>query len=66
MKINVKVKDEDGGIHLDGYLNRAEVGFLLQYSINNLMALGTKFMIDKEESYEDEVRIVLPQHETVQ
>lgn len=66
MKIDVKFRDEDGGIQLEGHLNRAEVGFLLQYSINNLMALGAEFMIDKEETKEDEVRIVLPAHATVQ
>lgn len=65
MKINVKFKDEDGNVTVEGFLNRNEVSFLLQYAINNLMADGVMFNItgDQDEDPDDDApsRITYPE-----
>jgi hypothetical protein len=69
MKIDVKFRDEDGNVTLEGYLNRNEVSFLLQFAINELMAEGVRFNIandldeDEEPDDDDEARLEFPKEE---
>lgn len=58
MLLDVKAKDEDGNILFEGKLNRSEVGFLLQYSINDLMGAGVQFNLQAPD--EEEVRFIFP------
>ncbi len=53
MHIDIKTKDEDGNVLFEGKLNRNEVGFLIQYAVNDLIAAGVQFHLDQEED-EDE------------
>jgi hypothetical protein len=53
----VKAKNEDGSVLFEGSLNRHEVGFLIQYAVNALMASGAVFELDKPEENEDDIRI---------
>lgn len=69
MKIEVKERNEETGeIECAGWLNKTEVSFLLQYAINQLMAMGAVFDIkrEQEENNKDELRIKLPTNETIQ
>ncbi|HET8686143.1 MAG TPA: hypothetical protein VFM18_05690 [Methanosarcina sp.] len=43
MRINVTTRNEDGSVAFNASLNRAEVNTLLQYAVNNLMAMGFVF-----------------------
>ncbi len=43
MKIDVTTKNDDGSISFNASLNKAEVNTLLQYAVNNLMAMGYVF-----------------------
>ena len=52
MRINVTTRNEDGSVAFTGQLNAAEVSSLLQYSVNNLMALG--FVFDMQDIPEDD------------
>lgn len=47
LKIDVRARDEEGNIIIEGQLNRKEVAFLLQFSINQLMMDGVEFNLDE-------------------
>ena len=66
MKVNVTTRNPDGSIQFDGSLNRAEVTTLLQYAVNNLIAMG--FILGQDEQVEEEApsRIVAPSGKTIQ
>lgn len=49
MHIEVKTKDEEGNIIFEGQLNRNEVGFLLQYAINDLLVSGVEFNLQEDD-----------------
>lgn len=64
IEIEVKAKEEDGTIIFEGKLNRAEAGFLLGYSINDLLGAGVQFYLDQaaqDDSGEDVMRIKYPE-----
>ena len=64
IEIDVKAKEEDGTIIFEGKLNRAEAGFLLGYSINDLLGAGVQFYLDQaaqDEDGNDKVRIKYPE-----
>lgn len=63
MQIECKAKDEEGNIIFEGMLNRKEVSFLLQYSINDLMAAGVLFNLDEPDEDDDNpaMRIRFPE-----
>lgn len=63
MMIDVKTKDDEGNILFEGTLNSREVGFLLQYSINDLMAAGVQFHLQEPDNDGEEVRIKWPKRE---
>jgi hypothetical protein len=63
MLIDVKAKDEDNNILFEGKLNRNEVGFLLQYAINDLVAAGVQFNLDAEDA--EEIRFTRPDGATI-
>jgi cytoplasmic iron level regulating protein YaaA (DUF328/UPF0246 family) len=65
MRIDCKFKDEDGNIQVEGHFNKAEISFLLQYAVNNLLAEGVMFNIQQEEQDENEVRIKFPEGSTL-
>jgi hypothetical protein len=52
MKINVTTRNNDGSVKFEGSLNKAEVNTLLQYAVNNLVALGFIFGQDEQEDPE--------------
>ena len=52
MKVNVTTRNEDGSINFSGYLNKSEVTTLLQYAVNNLIAMGFIFGQDEQEDPE--------------
>lgn len=55
MQIDVKAKDEEGNIIFEGKLNKREVGFLIQYAVNDLVAAGVQFHLDQpDEEPEDD------------
>jgi len=54
MKLDTLIKNEDGSVKFQASLNKAEVTTLLQYSINNLMALGYVFDTQLEVAEEDD------------
>ena len=68
MRIEVKERNEETGeVECAGWLNRTEVSFLLQYAINQLMAMGAVFDLKKEQlEKEEEMRITFPSNETIQ
>lgn len=68
MRIEVKERNEETGeIECAGWLNKTEVSFLLQYAINQLMAIGAVFDLKKEQEEKDEsLRIKLPVDATLQ
>lgn len=49
MFIDVKGRDDDGNVLFEGKLNRAEVGFMLQYAINDLVHAGVQFNLQEED-----------------
>lgn len=51
MKIDVTTKNQDGSVAFSGSLNRAEVNTLLQYAVNNLIAMG--YIFGQEETEEE-------------
>lgn len=53
MKINVTTKNTDGSVAFNGTLNRAEVTTLLQYAVNNLVAMGYIFGQEEQDDYEE-------------
>lgn len=53
MQVDVKAKNEDGDILFEGKINKKELSFLLQYSINDLMAAGVMFNLDEPDDDED-------------
>ena len=64
IEIDVKAKEADGTIIFEGKLNRAEAGFLLGYSINDLLGAGVQFYLDQaaqDEDGNDNVRIKYPE-----
>jgi hypothetical protein len=52
MKLETLIKNEDGSVKFQASLNQAEVTTLLQYSINNLMAMG--FVFDTQLEVKDD------------
>jgi len=64
MKLSVDFKDDNGVTHVKGELTKQEVGFLIQYAVNNLLANGVRFELDRPE--EDTQRIQVPEGVTVQ
>ena len=65
MRLEVKEKNEEGELETVGTLNPKEVSFLVQYAINELMAKGCIFEINKH-TETDEIRITLPDGATLQ
>lgn len=62
MKMHVKAMDEDGGVALEGYLNKQELSFLVSYAVSELMADGVRFNLSMDEpDDEDDARIEYPQ-----
>lgn len=63
MKMHVKAIDPDtGDATLEGYLNKAEINFLVGFAISELMADGVRFNLSMDEpDDEDEARIEYPQ-----
>jgi hypothetical protein len=53
VKLNVKAKDDEGNIIFEGTLDKSEVSFLIQYSINDLMAAGVQFRMEQDEDEDD-------------
>jgi hypothetical protein len=53
MKLDVKAKDDDGNIVFEGKLDKAEISFLIQYAINDLMAAGVQFRMEQDEDEDD-------------
>lgn len=67
MKIDVQTQNEDGGVAFNATLNKAEVNTLLQYAVNNLLAMGFIFENQVlEEDDEETVRIKRPEGQSVQ
>lgn len=64
MKLKVDFKDENGVTHVKGELTQGEVGFLIQYAVNNLLANGVRFELDRPE--QDKERIQVPEGVTIQ
>jgi hypothetical protein len=61
MKIDVKAKNEEGELIFEGTLNRREVGFLLQYAVNDLMVAGVEFNLQEPDDDDDEpLRMTFP------
>lgn len=63
MKWDVKFKDEDGNVTMEGYLNKKEVAFLLGHAINSFVAQGIMFNLgdpDEEPGDDDEPRFTFP------
>lgn len=56
MMIDIKTKDEQGNIIFEGTLNRKEVGFILQYGVNDLLAAGVMFNLDQEDVGENRIK----------
>lgn len=55
MKIAVKFIDQEtGDVTVDGNLNRNEVALLLGYAMNDLLAAGVEFHLNKDEPGEDD------------
>lgn len=67
MKWDVKAKDEEGNVVVEGYLNRKEVSFLLSYAVNSFLAQGVQFAFGDEDDDEpgenDEPRFKFPQND---
>jgi hypothetical protein len=62
VKIEVVARDEETGeVKIEGYLNRHEMGFLVQFAINELVADGVEFNLTYDEpDDDDEPRITYP------
>lgn len=65
MKIEVRARNEEtGDVEFAGYLNRHEMGFLLQYAVNELLTQGVKFNLTYDEpNDDDEPRITHPKEQ---
>lgn len=67
MKVNVTTRNDDGSVSFAGSLNKSEVNTLLQYAVNNLMAMG--FIFGQEEQEDPETapsRITRPDGKPLQ
>lgn len=62
MMLEVRFKDEDGNVTFDGSLTKREVGYLLQYGINGLMAQGVMFNLEREAEDEEANRFETPEN----
>ena len=47
MKLRVVTRDEDGNVLVDGYINKRELSFLINYGVNDLMQAGVQFNLDE-------------------
>lgn len=56
MQLDVRFKDEEGNVTFEGKLTKREVGYLLQYGINGLMAQGVLFNAEREAEGDDDNR----------
>lgn len=54
MQIDVKARDEEGTVLLEGKLNRNEVSFLIGYAINDLMHQGVIFNLQEQDNGDDD------------
>ncbi len=69
MKLNVRVKDDEGNLVVDGSLNRQEMSFLINYALADLLNAGVMFHLDKpydetideEEDDESQIRLEFPE-----
>lgn len=52
MMIDIKAKDDEGNILFEGKLNKSEVGFLIQYAVNDLIAAGVQFHLEADSTDE--------------
>ena len=59
MMLDIKAKDDEGNILFEGKLNKSEVGFLIQYAVNDLVSAGVHFNLQAQstnEQGEDQMR----------
>lgn len=54
MQIEVKARNDDGEIILEGKLNRNEVSFLIGYAVNDLMHSGVLRNLAPQENGDDD------------
>lgn len=54
MQIDVKARNSDGEVLLEGKLNRNEVSFLIGYAINDLMHQGVLFNLQQQQENGDD------------
>jgi len=47
MKLRIKSFDEEGNIVVDGYINKREMSFLVNYACNDLLQAGVQFNLDE-------------------
>ena len=47
MKLRIKSFDEEGNIVVDGYINKREMSFLVNYAVNDLLSAGVQFNLDE-------------------
>ena len=52
MMLDIKAKDDEGNILFEGKLNKKEVGFLIQYAVNDLVAAGVHFNLQAQSTDE--------------
>lgn len=70
MKLRVKTLDEDGNIVIDGYINKREMSFLVNYAVNDLLNAGVQFNLDEpydanlddEDAEHQPLRMKFPNH----
>ncbi len=70
MKLRVKSFDEEGNIVIDGYINKREMSFLLNYACNDLLNAGVQFNLDEpydsglddEDAEHQPLRMKFPNH----
>ena len=68
MQVDVKARDDEGNILLEGKLNRNEVSFLIGYAIRDLLHAGVLFNLQHQENGDDDdapSRIELPKGATI-
>jgi len=66
VRLEVREKNELGEMETVGTLNPKEVSFLVQYAINDLMAKGCIFEINRQAENDETIRITLPDGTTLQ
>ena len=56
MKLKVTGKDPDGNVLVEGYINKREASFLLNYAVNDLLTAGVQFYLDEpyDQALDDE------------